>query len=134
MSVTSFASNEATIANSLNLPANQHINFQLAPKKLVQQIIGRGEGLLNNTGALVIATGKFTGRSPEDKFIVKDAVTIDTVDWNNFNNPVEAKYFDQLQEKIICYLSTKEVWVRDCYACADEAYQLNIRVVNVWRG
>lgn len=130
MSVTSFATIGATIANSLSLPIHQNINYQLTPKKLVLQTIERGEGKLNDTGALVIATGKFTGRSPEDKFIVKDAITINTVDWNKFNTPIDPACFTQLHSKMLQHINGKEIWVRDCYACADPAYRLNIRIVN----
>ena len=115
---------------TIGLPQNQKINYQISPEKLTQQTVERNEGTLSDNGALVILTGEFTGRSPDDKFIVKDEITIDSVDWNNFNNPIDSKYFDQLQNKIINYLSNKEVWVRDCFACADNNYRLNIRVVN----
>ncbi len=113
------------------LSVNNNIHYQLAPSELVEQTLLRGQGVLNDTGALCIQTGEFTGRSPRDKFIVKDAVTADTVDWNNFNIPMEEKYFLQLRAKMMDYLAKKEeVWVRDVYACADPAYRLNIRVVN----
>ena len=115
---------------TIGLPQNQKIHYQISPEKLTQQTVERNEGTLSDNGALVILTGEFTGRSPDDKFIVKDEITIDSVDWNNFNNPIDSKYFDQLQNKIINYLSNKEVWVRDCFACADNNYRLNIRVVN----
>ena len=59
-----------------------------------------GEGVLNDTGALVIRTGEFTGRSPKDKFIVKDETTADSVHWNDFNLPIEPKYFDIIYKKI----------------------------------
>ena len=112
------------------MPIHQKINYQLSPEKLIQQTVQRGEGCLNDTGALVIATGKFTGRSPDDKFIVKDETTSHTVDWNNFNNPIAPDFFNQLHVKMLQYLSTKEIWVRDCYACADTAFRLNIRIMN----
>jgi phosphoenolpyruvate carboxykinase (ATP) len=78
----------------------------------------------------VIKTGEFTGRSPKDKFTVKDDITANTVNWNDFNIPIEPHYFDQLHAKMLAYLEGKEIWVRDCYACADPAYRLNIRVIN----
>ncbi len=107
------------------------IHYQLSPSELVEQTIIRGQGILNNTGALCANTGAFTGRSPKDKFIVKDAITADTVDWNNFNHPIEEKYFQQLKKKLLDYLDSKdEVWVRDAYACAAPLYRLNIRVMN----
>ncbi len=108
-----------------------HVHYQHTPEVLVQQTLDRHQGELNNTGALVINTGEFTGRSPSDKFIVKDDITAETIHWNNFNIPIEEKYFTQLKKKVLNYLSSKdEVWVRDCYACAHPEYRLNIRVIN----
>lgn len=116
---------------TLGFSAHTGIHYQLSPAELVEQTILRGQGVLNNTGALCIRTGAFTGRSPKDKFIVKDSVTENTIDWNNFNIPIEEKYFQQLKRKLLDYLGTKEeVWIRDAQACADPAYRLNIRVIN----
>src|SRR5689334_8464761 len=115
---------------NLGLKLSDDIHYQLTPEELTEQTIQRGEGVLNDTGALVINTGKFTGRSPKDKFTVKDAVTENTVHWNDFNIPIEEKYFLQLKDKMLKYLGQKEIWVRDCYACADERYKLSLRVVN----
>jgi phosphoenolpyruvate carboxykinase (ATP) len=107
------------------------IHYQLSPQELVQDALRIGEGKLNDTGALVINTGEFTGRSPKDKFIVKDELTADSVHWNDFNIPIEEKYFQLVRKKIVDYLDhQKELWVRDCYACADERYRINIRIVN----
>jgi phosphoenolpyruvate carboxykinase (ATP) len=108
----------------------EQIHYQLSADELTQQTVKRGDGVLNNTGALIVKTGEFTGRSPQDKFIVKDAITANSVHWNNFNIPIDEKYFFQLREKITAHLSNKEIWVRDAYACADPDYRLNIRVVN----
>jgi len=107
------------------------IHYQYSPEDLVIEAIGRGEGVLNDTGALVISTGEFTGRSPKDKFIVKDELTADTVNWNEFNIPISPDYFDIIYKKIITYLNERpEVWVRDCYACAMPLYRMNLRVIN----
>lgn len=106
------------------------IHYQLNPDELTQQTIQRGEGVLNDTGALVIKTGQFTGRSPKDKYTVKDDITKDAVHWNDFNIAIDEKYFFQLKEKMLRYLTDKEIWVRDCFACADENYRLSLRVVN----
>jgi phosphoenolpyruvate carboxykinase (ATP) len=115
----------------LGIAESVNIHYQLNPEELVEQALERNQGVLNNTGALCINTGEFTGRSPLDKFIVKDAITADTVHWNNFNIPIEEKYFLQLRSKLLSHLSAKdEVWVRDAYACADSNYRLNIRVIN----
>ena len=130
MSVTTMPVLSATALKSLGFNIKHQVNYQLSPAELTDQTVQRGEGVLNDTGALVIKTGEFTGRSPKDKFIVKDAITTDTVHWNDFNIPIEEKYFDQLLQKVTAYLSEKEIWVRDSYACADPKYRLNIRVVN----
>ena len=107
------------------------IHYQLSAAELVEQTIIRGQGVLNDTGALCISTGEFTGRSPKDKFIVKDSITENTIDWGGFNIPIDSNYFQQLKKKILDYLSNKEeVWVRDAYACADPEFRLNIRVIN----
>ncbi len=108
----------------------ENVHYQLSSEQLVEQTILRGQGTLNNTGALVINTGEFTGRSPKDKFIVKDSLTADTVHWNDFNIAIDPAHFDSVYNKMIAYLADKEVWVRDCYACADNKYKLNIRVMN----
>lgn len=114
----------------LGLQTTGPIHYQLNPNELSEQALQRNEAELNDTGALVIKTGNFTGRSPKDKFTVKDEITTDTVDWNDFNIPIDEKYFFQLKDKMMAYLSSKELWVRDCFACADEQYRLSLRVIN----
>ena len=115
----------------LGLKNTENVHYQLSPEELVQDSIRTGEGVLNDTGALVIRTGEFTGRSPKDKFTVKDEHTADSVHWNEFNLPIEPKYFDIIYNKVFYYLEKlPEIWVRDCYACADPRYRLNIRVIN----
>lgn len=83
-----------------------------------------------SNGTLVIKTGEFTGRSPQDRFIVKDAVTKEKVWWGKINIPFDPNDFDQLEKRVLAYLNGKELFVRDCYACAHEDYRLNIRVIN----
>jgi phosphoenolpyruvate carboxykinase (ATP) len=105
-------------------------HWNLSPEALVNKAIELGQGELNDTGALSVSTGKFTGRSPKDKFTVKDAITEHSVDWGDVNIPFDSAAFDKLYDKVCNYLENKEVWVRDSYACADPAYRLNIRVIN----
>ena len=115
----------------LGLKTANTIHYQSSPEELAQDTIRMGEGVLNDTGALVIRTGEFTGRSPKDKFIVKDNTSSTSVNWNDFNIPIEPAYFDIIYKKVIDYLDKlPELWVRDCYACADPRYRLNVRVVN----
>ncbi|MDG3582684.1 phosphoenolpyruvate carboxykinase (ATP) [Galbibacter pacificus] len=109
---------------------NAKVNYQLSPKKLHQISIEKGMGQEASSGALVINTGEFTGRSPKDRFLVKDEITADKVWWGDINLPFDTEKFDALYNKVTDYLSGKELYVRDCYACADKEYRLNIRVIN----
>ena len=102
--------------------------WNLTPEELTEETIKRGLGVLSDTGAICINTGEFTGRSPKDRFIVKDAITADTVDWNNINMPFDADAFDRLEAKVAAYFEGKDVFVRDAYACADDNYRLNLRL------
>jgi len=122
--------NPAAKLENIGIKTVKKAYWNLSPEQLAAETIKRGQGFLTPSGALAIETGKFTGRSPKDRFIVKDEITTDTVDWGNINRPIEGKYFDQLQEQLIAYLADKEVFVRDAYACADNDYRLNIRLVS----
>lgn len=105
-------------------------HYQLSPDNLHKVALEKGLGQEASSGALAVNTGEFTGRSPLDRFIVKDEITEDRVWWGNINIPFEPKAFDVLYDKVVAYLSDKELYVRDCYACADDACRMNIRVVN----
>ncbi len=101
----------------------------LVPAALVEKTIINGQGQLSSTGALVIKTGKFTGRSPKDRYIVKDALTENSVDWGDINLPISTDTFSKLYSKIIKYAeSLDEIYVRDAHACANPNYKLNVRV------
>ena len=115
--------------SDLGLRNLQAQHWNLTPKDLTQLALDKGQGQLASSGALAIETGKYTGRSPKDRFIVKDSVTTESVDWGEINIPFKTEDFDGLHQKMITYLEDKEVYVRDCYACADPAYRLNIRLV-----
>jgi phosphoenolpyruvate carboxykinase (ATP) len=103
--------------------------WNLSPAELVEETLMRGEGELTDTGALAIDTGEFTGRSPKDKFMVYDEVSKDTIWWGDINIKFDSAKFDALYSRVTAYLTGKEVYVRDAYACADPKYRLNIRVV-----
>jgi phosphoenolpyruvate carboxykinase (ATP) len=116
---------------SQRLRSSEKIRYQLSPEELVEDSLNNESGILNDTGALVIRTGEFTGRSPKDRFIMSDGITESTINWNEFNIPIELKYFDIIYKKVMEYIDElPQIWVRDCYACADPAYRLNIRVIN----
>ncbi|MAM18316.1 MAG: phosphoenolpyruvate carboxykinase (ATP), partial [Gramella sp.] len=109
---------------------NARVHYQLTAEELHEETIRLGQGKETNFGALAINTGKFTGRSPKDRFIVKDEVTKDRVWWGDINIPFDPDKFDKLYDKVTQYLSKKEVYARDAYACAEKGYRLNIRVIN----
>ena len=115
--------------NSLGIK-NATVRYQLTSDELHNETVEKGQGVESSLGAIAVNTGEFTGRSPKDRFIVKDDITKDEVWWSDINIPFESKKFDLLYSKVVDYLSEKEIFVRDSYACADENYKLNIRVVN----
>ncbi len=104
--------------------------YQMSPGKLQDLTLEKGMGKEASSGALAVNTGEFTGRSPMDRFIVKDEITQDEIWWGNINIPFEPEKFDKLHQKVLAYLDGKELFVRDCYACADPNYRMNIRVIN----
>ncbi|WP_422107018.1 phosphoenolpyruvate carboxykinase (ATP) [Winogradskyella sp.] len=105
------------------------IHYQLAPKELQAITVEKGMGKETLNGTLAINTGKFTGRSPEDRFLVKDDYTKDRIWWGTSNKAIAPEHFDFLQSEIEKYLSGKEVFVRDGYVCADPNYKMNVRTV-----
>lgn len=105
-------------------------HWNLSPERLAEMAIQAGQATLTSSGAIAVDTGEFTGRSPKDKFTVRDEVTDKTVWWNNFNIPFDAAKFDQLYIKMIRYFEGKEFFVRDVFACSDWRYRMNIRVIN----
>jgi len=106
------------------------VAYQLSPSKLQKITLEKNMGREASSGALSVNTGEFTGRSPLDRFIVKDEITSDNVWWGDINIPFEQAKFDALYDKVIAYLNEKELYVRDCYACADQNYRTEIRVIN----
>jgi len=105
------------------------INHNLVPASLVEKTIVLKQGKLNSTGALAVNTGEFTGRSPQDRFIVKDDITKDKVDWGTINKPFDATKFDLLETKVVNYLNgQEEIYSRDAFACANQKYRLSLRV------
>ena len=96
--------------------------------RLVQKAVARGEGQLSSTGAMVVETGQHTGRSPKDKFIVKDDTTAAIVWWDN-NKPMSRRHFEQLKADMMTHARLKDVFVQDLEACPGAAKQLPVRVI-----
>jgi len=120
---------EGANLNYLGLGNVANAYWNLSPSELVEDTILLGHGVLANTGALAIDTGKFTGRSPKDRFIVCDANTEDAVWWGNINIKFTPEKYQALYNRVTAYLANKDVYVRDAIACAHEDYKLPLRVV-----
>ncbi len=106
------------------------VHYQLSSEELHKITVEKNQGVTVNSGALAVNTGEFTGRSPKDRFIVEDAITKDEIWWGDINIPFESDKFDKLYDKVVNYLSDKELFVRDNFACADENYKVKIRHIN----
>lgn len=104
-------------------------HWNLSPEELTKITVEKNLGIIASNGALAINTGEFTGRSPKDRFIVKDDITKDAVWWGDINVPFDSEKFDKLYDKVVEYLSEKEIYVRDSYVCDDPKYKMNVRAV-----
>lgn len=124
--------NSVEISNELKeLLKGDNINVQLSVPQLVEKATARGEAILTADGALRAETGKYTGRSPKDKYIVEEESTKDKIDWGSINRPISAEVFDQLYLKVINHLKEKdELFVFKGFAGADKESQLSIQVIN----
>lgn len=122
----------AKISDDLNkLLSGKNVKVQLSVPQLVEKAISRGEAQLTSDGAVTAQTGKYTGRSPKDKYIVEEASSKDKIDWGNVNRPISSEIFDSLYNKVITHLRTKdELFVFKGFAGADPASRLSIQVVN----
>lgn len=110
-----------------------NIRKNLPPEELKQESLRLGLAGLSQSGALVISTGKFTGRSPKDKFFVREKDSAPAIDWNDFNLPIEDGYFQQLKKDLLHYLDRKEeVWMQEVYAGADPEYRIAVTCINEW--
>ena len=105
------------------------VYWNLSTPLLYEQAIRRREARLAHLGPLVVRTGQHTGRSPNDKFIVADPSSADKIWWGKVNRPMEADRFDGLHPRLLAYLQGKDLFVQDCFAGADPAYRLPIRVI-----
>ncbi len=116
--------------SELGINNKADILWNLTPAELVEQALFNKEAVLTDTGALMADTGAFTGRSPKDRFIVKDKKTLESVWWGDINIAFEEDKFDALHLKMVDFLADKKLYVREAYAGADPNYRLNLTVIN----
>ncbi|MFC4076367.1 phosphoenolpyruvate carboxykinase (ATP) [Salinithrix halophila] len=121
---------QADVSNWMKYTLEGPVYQNLSTSQLVEKAVQRGEGILTSSGAFRALTGKYTGRSPKDKFLVKEPSLSDTIDWGPVNQPMDPNVFEDLYGKVLDYLRNRDVFVFDGFAGADREYRLPIRVVN----
>ncbi|MFD2035363.1 phosphoenolpyruvate carboxykinase (ATP) [Belliella marina] len=116
--------------SGLGIRTNASVMWNLTPAELVEQALFNKEAVLTDNGALMADTGAFTGRSPKDRFIVKDSNTAESVWWGDVNIAFDEGGFDRLHTKMLDFLTDKKLYIREAYAGADKDHRLNLTVVN----
>ena len=112
------------------------LNCNLTQDEWREQEIKRKEGRLSDNDTVIVSTGIYTGRSPNDRFIVRNKSTEDLIDWGEINQPLSEESFDELEKLVKNEMNGKELFVFDGFAGADKRYQLPLRVVTLkaWQG
>lgn len=116
--------------DELGISNAKGVLWNLSKAELVEEAIKNGEGVLADNGALMCDTGKFTGRSPKDRYIVRDGLTEEKVWWGDINIPFSPEKFELLYDKVIGSLNLKKLLVRDAFVGADEKHRLKVRVID----
>ncbi|ASV68594.1 phosphoenolpyruvate carboxykinase (ATP) [Cytobacillus sp. FSL W7-1323] len=123
--------NSVSITELNDLLKGENIQVQLSVPQLVEKVLNRNEGVLTSTGAIRATTGKYTGRSPKDKYTVEEASSKDKIDWGSVNQPISEAVFNNLYNKVIAFLKEKEeVFVFKGFAGADKKHRMPIQVIN----
>jgi phosphoenolpyruvate carboxykinase (ATP) len=120
---------EYIMESSIILNSASQVHWNLTSSELVELSLERKEGLLTENGALRVATGKYTGRSPNDKFIVDSPLLHNDIAWGN-NKPFSEQQFEQLYNRMLAYMENRELFIFDGFAGADERYHTSVRFIN----
>ncbi len=114
---------------SLGMKNLGHVYQNLPVAKLVEHALAKGEGVLASNGALCVKTGKYTGRSPNDKFIVSEPSSQDEIHWNKLNVPISEENFNRLYRRALSYVQGRDIYIFDGFVGADPTYRLGVRIV-----
>ena len=115
--------------SEMGISSMNSIYYNLTEPALMNQAVLRGEGVLGLGGSLIVETGKHTGRSPKDKYIVNSKSVDKNIWWEN-NNKLSEKNFERLYDDIREHMKGKDYFVQDLCACADPDFKLDIRLIN----
>src|SRR5205085_11564708 len=108
---------------TINLERAKH---NLRTAQLYEEAIRNGEGKLAESGSLVVSTGQYTGRSPKDKFVVKEASSESRIWWGSVNQPLDEDKFNSMRERMFEYIKDKQLYVQDVFVGADPEYRLSV--------
>ena len=106
------------------------VYWNLPAPALYEHAVQRNEGLVAHRGPLVVNTGRYTGRSPNDKFVVREPSSQDQIWWGPVNQPFEEEQFERVYQRVLAYLQGKDLFVQDCFAGTDPNYRKPIRVIS----
>jgi phosphoenolpyruvate carboxykinase (ATP) len=112
-----------------SLVEGPHVHRNLSTPQLIEAAIARGEASLASNGALVALTGSRSGRSPRDKFIVRDELTRESVDWGRVNQPFDPDSFEALLDRVLGHMRERDLYVLDLFSGADHEYRLPVQVI-----
>ncbi len=108
----------------------KRIHWNLTTAHLYEEAVRRGEGVVGRDGSLVVETGTHTGRSPNDKFVLREPNTEQNIWWGKVNVPFAPELFTRMHQKVLAYLQHKDVYVQDLFVGADPRYQKRVRFIN----
>jgi len=118
------------VENGIDLKNVGEVHHNLSTPQLYEEAIRRGEAMLGHLGPLVVSTGKYTGRSADDKFVVREPFTEDMIWWGKINKPFDPVDFDKVLYGLRSYLQNKDIFIQDAYAGADPRYRIKVRVIS----
>src|SRR3979409_2465736 len=110
--------------------SSDRVRWNLSIAVLYEEAVRRNEGVIAAAGPLACRTGQHTGRSPNDKFVVREPSSEAEIAWGKVNRPIEPAQFDALHKDLLGSLDGKELFVLDCFAGADPTYRVPVRVIN----
>jgi phosphoenolpyruvate carboxykinase (ATP) len=106
-----------------------HVHWNPNTSTLYEEVVKRNEGHIAHLGPIVVRTGSYTGRSPNDKFLVEESSSKDKIWWSDVNRPFDEYRFEDLFRRLQAYVQGRDLFVQDCYAGADDEYQLPVRII-----